>query len=937
MPTITDVTPTAVFGDLAALRNALDQSIPEKDSHDYLLIATWNLKSFGALTREWSAIPGDSPRRDLRCHEAREHAGAWREVPRRCTMACTTITRVVIALLAPGALLAQAEYQIGPPPAWVVNVAYATSVPPMAGTAAEGTELRLIDLQDRVEDGGMESFVHGVYRLLDEGAVQQSSQIEIVFDPSYQQLTLHSAAVTRDGHRIEQLKPAQIHVMRRETRLQFQSYDGSLSVVLLLEDVRRGDIIEYSYTRKGANPVFRGHYMATVVTELNFPLDHLYRRLLWPRDRSLFIRADKSEIEPTIREAGALREYVWDVRDIPPKTLEAAIPAWYRPFSTVQLSDFASWSDVAAWGASLFDVPQGSLEAIAKPLADIRAASDDPFEQLQAAVRFVQEEVRYLAIELGANAHRPYPPSTVIQRRYGDCKDKSLLLITMLRGLGIDARPALVSTVDVEHVADYHPTAAVFDHVIVQATYDGQDLWLDPTLLYQRDDFRTSPWRYGMALVLGPGVTSLSTVPEPPTRGPLEDILVQIALGDVASPSEFRVSTTHRGSSARGLRQWKSGTSPEEIARQSLDFYAELYPSIESTGAIQIEDDEAADIVRIRETYTVPGFWRRSDEMDRYFGTLYPLELARRLPSAVAANRTMPLGVSHPVHIRHQIEARLDEGWSISPEREQLETPAARFERRVSVEGEALTLVYEYETLADHVSPEAAPDHMRKMDRARELLEFTVTAPSKAAASWADPKELNWLIMLLTIVVLAFAVWLSARIYHLQPASFPHSPAPLELRLTPEVEGIGGWLILVAVGVCVTPFMIGWHFVQTLPVYAASTWAHLTTPGTGGYHAMWAPVLIFELVANVSLMVLGVLLALTFFRRKRLFPGLFVVLMIARLLASTADALLTTTIPAAAADSTTAMASSTVREWVVGIIWIAYMFRSRRVRNTFVN
>ena len=140
-----------------------------------------------------------------------------------------------------------------------------------------------------------------------------------------------------------------------------------------------------------------------------------------------------------------------------------------------------------------------------------------------------------------------------------------------------------------------------------------------------------------------------------------------------------------------------------------------------------------------------------------------------------------------------------------------------------------------------------------------------------------------------------------------------------------------------AVGVCVTPFMIGRGVIETLPLYAASTWAYLTTPGTGGYHAMWAPVLIFELVANVSLMVLGVLLALTFFRRKRVFPGLFVVVMIAQLLANTADVLLTSTIPAAAADSATAVASSTVRNWVIGMIWIAYMFRSRRVRNTFVD
>jgi hypothetical protein len=66
VPAVADVRPATVRGDLTALRNALDQSIPEKDPHDILLISTWNLKSFGSLTRKWSSRPGDSPRGDLR-------------------------------------------------------------------------------------------------------------------------------------------------------------------------------------------------------------------------------------------------------------------------------------------------------------------------------------------------------------------------------------------------------------------------------------------------------------------------------------------------------------------------------------------------------------------------------------------------------------------------------------------------------------------------------------------------------------------------------------------------------------------------------------------------------------------------------------------------------------------------------------------------------
>lgn len=66
MPQITDNPPVAIRNDLAALRAALDQTVPAKDPHDNLLIATWNIRAFASVTREWTAGANDSPKRDLR-------------------------------------------------------------------------------------------------------------------------------------------------------------------------------------------------------------------------------------------------------------------------------------------------------------------------------------------------------------------------------------------------------------------------------------------------------------------------------------------------------------------------------------------------------------------------------------------------------------------------------------------------------------------------------------------------------------------------------------------------------------------------------------------------------------------------------------------------------------------------------------------------------
>ena len=64
MPNITDVPPPAVAQDIAALSAALDARIPAQ-AEDNILVATWNIRAFGSLTRKWASDDRDSPRRDL--------------------------------------------------------------------------------------------------------------------------------------------------------------------------------------------------------------------------------------------------------------------------------------------------------------------------------------------------------------------------------------------------------------------------------------------------------------------------------------------------------------------------------------------------------------------------------------------------------------------------------------------------------------------------------------------------------------------------------------------------------------------------------------------------------------------------------------------------------------------------------------------------------
>ncbi len=834
-------------------------------------------------------------------------------------------------LLAP-VLAAQAAYHIGPPPDWVKPITAAFTAPPPSGQVTEGFEMLLIDRQEIVRAPAIERFRHVVYRLLDEGAVQEHSQIEITFDSSYEQVTLHTATVIRNGRLIDQLRRNRIRVVQRESRLDYQIYDGSLSLVLLLEDVRRGDVVEYSYTRRGTNPVFGRHYMSAVSLQQAVPLQRVYFRLLWPPDSRLFVARHETGLEPSIHDMGPYREYVWDQAGVPPRVLDANLPSWYDPFAQLQLSDFASWSQVAAWGESLFASPGPVPAALGAPLAKIRATSASTPARVLGALRFVQNEVRYLGVEIGVNSHVPYPPATVIRRRFGDCKDKVLLLLTMLHELGVAARPALVSTEYEGHIRDFHPTATLFDHAIVQAVVDGQVYWLDPTALYQRGDLPSIAPPFEAALVLDGSRDSLAAIPPPPDHGPFTDVSVFFELGDVGTPAKMRVETRYRGGVADHQRASMRSTSIDELQRRYEDFYSARYPGLRSEAPPEVNDDETANEVRTTERYSVPDFWHFSRQEDGYVGTFEPLELARAVPSATASRRTMPLAVT-PTYIRYTIQAHIKQGWFITPREERIETPAVRFTYGSRSRGDTLRLTYEYRTVAEHVAPAAVADHAEQLSRIDKLLTYTVSPPGERAslADWRKPGELNWPILLAALFATVVAGLLASRVYHAPPLSWPAGP----VGSGQGPSGLGGWLILVGIGVTLTPVMLAVGFLKTAPSYTSSTWARLTTPGAAHYDPLMAPILLFELIANISLIVFAVLQASLFFRRKRMFPALFAIFAAARLIIPAFDDLLLKAIPALAdrADAQPALKWNLVF-WT--LIWVLYVMRSKRVHNTFV-
>jgi hypothetical protein len=326
----------------------------------------------------------------------------------------------------------------GPPEDWVHAQFFnrQSSANPPDSTADD----QLLLLENQFNATQNESFIHSDRRVLTMDGVEKDSNLKIDFDPNYETLTWHWARVWRDGQHLDRLDTNSVQVVRQEKDLDEAMLNGEKSAILVLDDVRVGDVIDYAYSLKGNNPVSAGHFSAVVPVELEQPADRLLTRVLWPRAKSLYAVGHGCSVQAGTVTGKDTIEFTWDSRDMPAVPVEDSLPAWFDPEQWVQLSDFKTWADVNQWALKLFQSAGASPSSadLTEKIGEWKKIPNQE-QQILAVLRFVQDDVRYFGIEIGSSSEKPTDPSRVFSRRFGDCKDKSLLFVTILRTLGIQA------------------------------------------------------------------------------------------------------------------------------------------------------------------------------------------------------------------------------------------------------------------------------------------------------------------------------------------------------------------------------------------------------------------------------------------------------------------------------------------------------------------
>jgi transglutaminase-like putative cysteine protease len=505
------------------------------------------------------------------------------------------LTASILAIAGP-ASAASRQVLYGPPPAWVIAAPKPTDTPSPDGVAA-----RLIygETQTRLGPNGDEMYAAYRIKLLTPEALV-AGNITAAWNPGSDDFTVHALKIIRGAKVIDVLATTKFQVIQRENNLDYAVLDGQLTATLQAPGLQVGDELMFAATIRRKDPTLGDRSNGVLQLSPTGGTGAFRVRLLWPDSKPLQWRPTPDLPAMSVAKRDGWSELTYELRDPKSSILTDGAPARMNLRRMVEYSDFASWAELSGKLYPLFDAasklaPDSPVRLEAEKIAK---ATQDPTARAEAALRLVQDRIRYVYVGLDGGNYRPAGADQTWTRRFGDCKAKTVLLLALLRELGVPAEAALVNTAGGDGTDERLPTPAVFDHVVVRATIGGKVQWLDGTRLGDRNLAAAPPPAFRWALPLRPGAVALEAVPTRAFEIPQYVDVVDIdARSGFDAPAKVKMQLILRGDAAFGMRTRLATQSTEDAERELKAYWRQQMNALEARTVTWRYDEREAMLV----------------------------------------------------------------------------------------------------------------------------------------------------------------------------------------------------------------------------------------------------------------------------------------------------------------------------------------------------
>jgi tetratricopeptide (TPR) repeat protein len=457
---------------------------------------------------------------------------------------------------------------------------------------------------DVLPSGLSRRFAQQVVLIHNRKGVEAWSSHHLDYLPDTQHLEVRVARIIRrDGSEVEAAR-SDVSLGDPSARLY---YDRRL-MVIRFGGLRPGDALEIQTLLSDipAGNQFKDYFGALIGLGAQAPVRHLRVAVKLPPGRTLHV--NKPRLAGLAHRVSSGREgtlHLWEAKGIEPVQPEPMGPGWAESQPYLHISTFRSWPEVARWYWGLVKEQFHSDDALRMAAREATRGATTAREKVLAIYHLVVKKTRYVALAFGMHTYKPYSAPQVFARKFGDCKDKAMLMAVMLREVGIESHPALVRTRPGGQLGDHPPSLAVFDHAILFVP--ALDLWLDGTA--ERTGSGELPWAdQGVAALVIDGKDGRrTTTPVLPARANQSERSLELVLSEDGT-ADVVDRLVISGQEAPWWR--RSFTDPQTRRREFQKLVGGVFPRAEVSSVQMSNPDALEQPVTIEARYRVPGLAR---------------------------------------------------------------------------------------------------------------------------------------------------------------------------------------------------------------------------------------------------------------------------------------------------------------------------------------
>lgn len=438
--------------------------------------------------------------------------------------------------------------------------------------------------------------IHIMIKILDDGG-KRLGEINIPFNSLLSKLSIDFARTIRPDGSVVSLKQEDIRELDIYTG--FPIYNNLKVKSFSMPSIEPGCIIEYKATIIMEKPIIKG--VLTNKLALPIAINVISSDLIIDTPASLDCKyiMKNLDVKPKIFMKEDRKIYTWALKNIAIGGVNEPLhPPDDDIFPYILFSTDKSWEDISDWFYTISSdkiIPDENIKGFVNKI--MKDNKYDKEKIAKALYYFVSNQIRYVSIDMSKSEFMPHDASGVFLNRYGDCKDKSALLISMLKAANIDAYFALLKTRD-KGALDRDVPCLQFNHCIVALPdKEGYSL-LDPTI--DSCKYEYLPWTdQGVELlIVKKGGFEFITTPIAPAGSNISETRSNVQIKEDLS-LESKEVFTYAGEEEISARMAVKYTTENIIRNQLVQKLHGSYPEV------LLENYTFSDPLKFDENFTL--------------------------------------------------------------------------------------------------------------------------------------------------------------------------------------------------------------------------------------------------------------------------------------------------------------------------------------------